>query len=119
VKVRRIIAKKGVDIDIKGTERRVMSVDATDIDPTKFTSEKFTNYVERRGAQALAKQKFVRSFDGEVPPTAPFKLGVDFFIGDVGMFAGENGAKQKVRVTEHIWALDEEGEHKYPTLEAV
>jgi len=69
-----------------------------------------------RAQDALTNHHFVKVVDGEIVPTAQFKYGRDYNLGDIVELQGNSGIVQNARVTEYIRSQDESGEHAYPTV---
>jgi len=110
-----IVAAPGVDVTVQGFDRRVLVVDANDIDPANMTATEYTNMIKQRGLEALAKNQYTKTFDGTLPEDSPFRYETHYSQGDVVVIAdGVN--TRSVRITEYIWACDENGESAYPTF---
>lgn len=106
----------GISTSITGFARRVLGVDASSIDPTKYTSATFNAMIKKAGQTALASHKKTGVITGTIPPDAPYKYGTHYNLGDVVSFVGDYGGTQTVRVTEYIWAIDGQGFRAYPTF---
>lgn len=104
---------------IVGRARRVLFVDASDIEEDTVTPEKYLGLLRRRGLEALSEHKRIRLFDGVLTTNNPYKYGVHYNLGDTVYFIDEYGKRQQVRVTEYIWAWDHEGLRSYPTFEVI
>jgi hypothetical protein len=108
---------EGVPPDIEGFDRRVVVVNATDVTVEEFPDPAdVTTALIRRGAEALAQAKTTQAFDGEISQTSQYKPGRDYNLGDLVMMQNRDGVTNEVRVTEIIYASDQEGERSYPTL---
>lgn len=103
----------GVDPEVEGFERKVMTVNASDI-----TSENpdVTLALIQRGNEELAKTRVYQAFDGEINQNSQFKYGVHYNLGDVVETRNTDGVTNNMRVTEQIFVSDREGERSYPTL---
>jgi hypothetical protein len=103
----------GVDPEVDGFERRVLTVDASDI-----TSENpdVTAALQQRGYEELAKNRTYQGFDGEISQNGKYKYGRDYNLGDVVETRNTDGVTNNMRVTEQIFVDDEQGERSYPTL---
>lgn len=110
------VAAPGTSLNVKGLNRRVMSVDASDLNPAKYTVEDLHKLMKQRGKEALAKAVRQTLFDGKLTNENPYKYGVDYYLGDTVILLGEEGQKQETVVTEYIWAWDQEGLRSYPTF---
>lgn len=75
-----------------------------------------TAALEQEGLIALAQQRLIYSFDGEVPPSIKLVYGVDYNLGDLVEERTEGGFKNQMVITEQIFTSDDSGDHSYPTL---
>ena len=99
-------------------ERRLMIVRADDLTEDNYVDDTTLHtLLEARGRTALAQQKIDHLFDGEAPQNSPYKIGVDYNLGDIVTLQADSGLKSQVRIIEHIWSQDETGEKAYPSLE--
>jgi hypothetical protein len=102
-----------VDPDVEGFERRVLTVVASDI--TSDNPDVAAALIQR-GNEELAKARTIQSLDGEIAQTSQYKYGVHYNLGDVIEIRNTDGNTNNMRVTEHIFVQDAEGERSYPTL---
>lgn len=102
-----------VDPATAGFERHVLMVDASDI-----TSDNpaVSAAMIQRGKEALAQQRSIAAFDGEINPNSNYKYGTHYFLGDLVEMRNVDGVTNNMRVTEQIFVSDSEGERTYPTL---
>lgn len=114
-----IVAAPGTSLTVTGLARRVMHVDASDIDPLNITDAEWAKALKQRGVEALAANKRVNLFDGKLTSVNPFKYGTHYNLGDIVTFQDEDGMKTQVTITEYIWGSDGEGLRSYPTFDAV
>lgn len=98
----------------EGFQRRVIYVDATDIDLP--LGPELTAALNDKGKAELAKRFSLAAFDGEVPQFGSYKYGVDYQLGDLVEMRNDDGVTNQMRVTEQIFVSDSEGERSYPTL---
>lgn len=120
-----VFAEKGSQIVYSGSYdpdsgsygRRVMMVDASDVTLNKGSLLDQT--LQFRGMQALAEQRSVIVFDGEIPSYLPYIYGVDYNLGDFVERRDSRGFASKMLVTEQIFVSDATGERSYPTLTAL
>lgn len=105
--------------NFKGLKRRVLIVDAKDIDPEDYTPAAFKSALIQRGREALAEHRKLTVFDGVASPISPLKYGNQYGLGDIVYYMNDAGKTYPVRVTEHIWSIGSEGEASYPTFELV
>ena len=110
----------GVDPDVEGFDRRVLVVNATDIsiqyEEDGVTPIDQTATIIQRGLDELANYRAVQSLDGEISQSSQYVYGRDFELGDIVEERGSDGTANYMRVTEQIFAQDENGERSYPTL---
>ena len=109
-----VVYAENIDPDISGFERRVLLVDANDVDLE--AGAELTSILHNKGLDALAKANSLYMFDGEVDQYSPFKYGRDYFLGDLVEMRNSDGATNHMRVTEQIFVSDGEGDRSYPTL---
>lgn len=109
-----IVTADGVSVEVEGFERRVLTVDASDIDLPAGTA--LNNALAQRGRDELAKNRPIQAFDGELPINSPYRYEIDYQLGDLLEMRNLDGVTNQMRVTEQIFVSDEQGERKYPTL---
>lgn len=109
-----VVYAPGVDPTVAGFERRVLYVDASDVELAAGTP--LTDLLNQRGQAALGQNKQLAAFDGEISKFGPYRYGVDYFLGDVITLKNSDGVSSKMRVTEQILIHDTQGERSYPTL---
>jgi len=80
-----------------------------------LTDAQYLDQLEGKGVEELAKNVFVKSFDGEVS-TVMYNYGEDFFMGDILQIADDYGHSTSSRVTEMIYSQNVEGIKVYPTF---
>lgn len=105
----------GIDPNISGFERRVIFVDANDVDESDPVG--LSTILQQRGLEALSKSKSIALFDGEIPESSRYTYGVDYQLGDLIEMRDSSDVMNYMRITEQIFASDAEGERSYPTLE--
>lgn len=103
----------GVDPSVEGFERRVLTVNASDI--TSDNPDVPAALLQRGNAE-LAKARTFQAFDGEISQNSQYKYGVHYNLGDLLEVRGNDGNSNKMRATEQIFVSDREGEKSYPTL---
>lgn len=104
----------GADANTSGFQRRVLQVDATDVDLDP--GPELLSILEQRGKDALAKHRALRAFDGEIPQFGSYRYGMDYELGDLVEIFNADGEASQMRVTEQIFVSDSEGDRSYPTL---
>lgn len=103
----------GVDPDVAGFERRVLPVEITSL-PDGVTD--VPAYLIQQGKDALSEARPLSLLDGEIDQHSPYVYGTHYFLGDLVTMQKANGVANSMRVTEQIFAEDEQGERSYPTL---
>jgi len=104
----------GADTTATGFERRVLVVNANDIDTA--AGLELDSQLAQRGLEELWKHRKIYQFDGEISQYNPLKYGVDYNLGDLVEQQDETGFGNLVIVTEQIFVQDSEGFRSYPTL---
>jgi len=102
-------------VTASGFDRRVVIIDASDIDLEAGTP--LQDALEQRGKDELTKYKPLKAMDGELPANSKYKYEVDYRLGDLIEMRNEDGLTNRMRVTEQIFVDDSEGERSYPTLQ--
>ena len=108
-------------------DRRIMYVDAADIDakmlgtnppvfPTTTEKAAIIEKLTNRGTKALKKQKKVIMSNVDVSRLTSHKYRTDYDIGDVVSISGNYGVIEPRRVIEFVEIEDANGEVGYPTL---
>jgi hypothetical protein len=109
-----IVYAPGYDSTMTGSDRRVLLVDASDIDLA--AGPLLSAAMTQRALQELAKNMKIYAFDGAIPPVQPYIYGLDYNLGDYVEERDSDGNLNSMIVTEQIFAADETGERSYPTL---
>lgn len=109
-----IVYAPGYDGTMTGSDRRVLFVDASDIDLPAGAG--LTAAINQRGQDELAAHTKTYAFDGRIPEHQPYIYGVDYALGDIVEERNTDGYVNKVLVTEQIFVSDDQGERAYPTL---
>jgi hypothetical protein len=97
-----------------GFDRRVLHVDASDIEETDPVILDALMY--QRGAEALAGHRPLSAFDGEINQYSKYRYMRDYRLGDLIEMRNSDGATNHMRVTEQIFVSDSQGDRSYPTL---
>lgn len=115
-----------INNDSTGFNRRMMLVDASDIDnsytvaPTGVDRDNIIAAMRVRGNAALASQKSVALIKIEASKNASIhKYRTDYNLGDIITANGHYSETAPMRVTEYVEIEDETGESGYPTLSAI
>jgi hypothetical protein len=103
-----------VDPSVAGFSRQVILVNASDI--TDTDPDVASAKMIQKGNDALAQNRNVRAFDGELNQDSSYKYGLDYNLGDLVEQANVDGVTNQMQVTEQIFVSDEQGERSYPTL---
>jgi hypothetical protein len=130
LKTSALVSGKWVEVMIHGSQvgydRRVMFVDASDLDdslsasPTGGTWTDIETKMTIRGREALAAQKAVSIASVQISPNANrYKYRQDYDVGDLVAVDGNYDTSSIMRVTEHVEIEDERGNNSYPTLSAI
>jgi hypothetical protein len=103
----------GADATATGAGRRVLLVNSSNSDPAGATLDAA---LQNEGLTALANQRLVYAFTGELPQHIPYVYGTDYFLGDLVEERNGTGYGNQLLVTEQIFSSDHTGERSYPTL---
>lgn len=106
-----------------GIARKVLLVKADKLDLKDAsgnavvpTAAQITAHLQQIGTEELAKNRPMRGFDGEINQHNPYKYGVHYELGDIIEQRNMDGMTNNMRVTEQIFASDDQGDRSYPTL---
>lgn len=121
------VSGKWVQVMVEGPEtgyaRRIMQVDANDIDnafqvaPIGGDLTTVIAAMEQRGRDALAAQNDVALTKAEVSREVnQNEYRVDFFVGDIITVQGDYNETSKMRISEYVEIEDQNGSVGYPTL---
>lgn len=105
----------GVSDSIQGEDRRILFVDASQIE-AKSSTEKKIRQAKALGLSALAKQNQRVFFDSAVSPESPYIRGVHYNLGDRVTLVGDYGLSQTMIISEYVRTQDSSGERNLPTL---
>ena len=109
------VYSSGASASTSGFDRRVMEVEATDIDDA-LTGQALTDALTQKGVEALAKQRNIYALDGEITQNSEYQYGLHYDLGDLVEMRSADGSTNKMRVTEQIFVEDNQGFRSYPTL---
>lgn len=111
-----VVYPAGVDpAQAQGLDRRVLMVNATDVNADTLN---IAGALEQAGREALAQNKALSAFDGELNQNSEYKYGTDYNLGDLVELRNEDDIITSRRVNEQIFVHDTQGERSYPTLMA-
>ena len=68
------------------------------------------------GRDELSKNQSLSAFDGEISQNGLYKYGVDYNVGDMVEKQSADNITNTMRITEHIFVSDKDGDRSYPTL---
>lgn len=107
------------NVEYLGIKQREMFVDARDIQ--KQSGESNNSYIERlrqRGRDNLFVNNFTQSIDGKVLNVGPYKLNVDYKLGDI-VTVKDDFFHATVKIVEVIRSWDQNGYEIYPSFETL
>lgn len=84
----------------------------------ELSEAEYISQIEGRGKEELAKNIYLRAFDGEIDPTM-YNYGDEFTMGDILQIADNYGHETDSRVVEMTYSQDESNISIYPTFETV
>lgn len=82
----------------------------------EVTEDVYLSLLQQEGIEALAEKAIQEAMDGEVEANYTYKLGTDYFLGDVVEVINEYGIAMTPRVTEVIESQSETGYTCIPTF---
>lgn len=109
-----IVYGMGADPSTSGFDRRVIFVDAKDVED--LPGPDLTSILQNKGLDALAEHRATSAFDGELSQNSGYKYELDYFLGDLVEMRNDEGSTNFMRVSEQIFVSDKEGDRSYPTL---
>lgn len=113
----RLVYDVGIDPLVTGFERKVLTLTVTLAEDQISTIPASINAaLDKAGKDELAKYRPLYAFDGEVSQRSQYKYGVDYHLGDLVGMQNADGNVSYMRVTEQIFASDDQGDRSYPTL---
>lgn len=101
------------DPSSSGADRRVLLVSSSnggDAGPDLDIA------LQAEGQLALAAQRQVYAFDGQLPATSNYTYSVDYDLGDLVEEINADNMGNRMIVTEQIFSSDNTGESAFPTL---
>ena len=109
-----IVYASGADADTVGFDRRVLHVDASELEGPAGAAH--TAAMVKKGQEELAAHRPLAALDGEINHYSKYKYMRDYRLGDLVEMRNTSGATNDMRVTEQIFVSDEQGDRSYPTL---
>lgn len=113
-----VVYGPGTDESTSSFDRRVMVVQASDI-TADMTPEAALAAMQQLGVQALADNRQIGAFDGEISQYSTYRYGTDYNVGDMVSLENIDGVVNDMQVTEQIFVSDGSGDRSYPTLTLV
>lgn len=84
----------------------------------EITPTEYSEMLTQEGVEKLSETTVTTAFDGEIDNGVNFKLGEDYFLGDIVQVTNEYGVSAKTRVIEIIDSEDESGHKTVVTFSA-
>lgn len=81
-----------------------------------ITREQYTGMLIDEGYGTVCENKVVKNFEGEIETQTTYKVGVDYFLGDLVQVMNEYGITATTRITEIIESDGAEGYKIIPTF---
>lgn len=100
-----------------GMNRRVLYLDGGDIGSQDTAT--FQDALIQKAKNELKSHNTLYLFDGAISPIAPYKYGVDYFLGDRVSLMAMYDVDQTMFVSEYIRTEDAEGDRGYPGLSSI
>lgn len=82
-----------------------------------ITTEQYLALLAGYGQEELAKLALEEARSGTIVPNGMYTYGVDYFLGDIIQIQAEHSASAAGRITEMIFAVDENGLSIVPTID--
>jgi hypothetical protein len=114
----RLYRHRDIGSDLTGLNRRVMYIEADDIEGD-YTPGTASDVISARAQSGLDERKEISLIQAKISLTAKPKFKIDYDVGDLVKVFGEFSAPQTMRVTEHILTADKDGVKGYPALSVV
>ena len=107
-----------------GLSRRETHTDGSGIsqtvDGTPISNADYQTQLQQKGLEDLLEKDILEVFDGSIDVNGTFKMGVDFFLGDIVQLASSYSIEASARITEIIRSQNlEDGIQVYPTFEII
>lgn len=106
-----------------GINRRELYTDARDVSKNvngeTITDEEYESHLTERGKEKLSECVETKTFDGKSETSMSFKLGEDYYIGDIVQIENEYGITSRSRITEVVRSDNNLGFEMYPTFTKV
>lgn len=109
----RIVYGPTADPNTSGADRHVLLVSSSNSGTAGLDLD---IALEAEGQLALAQNRQIYAFDGQLPPTSNYVYGVDYNLGDLVEERNQDNMGNHMIVTEQIFGSSETGETAFPTL---
>lgn len=114
----RLYRSRDEPIALTGINRRVMYVEAEDIEGD-YDPPDPTDVISGRGQVELDQHRKISLLQAKIANSAKPKFKIDYDVGDLVTVFGEFSTQQTMRVTEHILTVDKAGMRGFPSLSIV
>ncbi len=101
----------------EGLKRYEMYVDAKETSSNGGVIPYYSELMESRAKEELAKYDIVTTFEGEIEPNYSYKYNVDYYLGDIVTIKNKYDIEINARITEVIESWDDTGYSIIPTLQ--
>lgn len=96
-----------------GSDRKVLLINSSN---NGEAGPDLTAALQQEAQIALASQRTIYSFDGELPQGSLYVYGRDYKLGDLVQEIDSDNFGNQLRVTEQIFSVEKAGNSSYPTL---
>lgn len=96
----------------EGLERFEVYVDGGEVSSNGeiITEETYKNLLKQYGKEELAKLSFTETFEADINTNGIYKMGVDYFLGDIVQVETERGISARSRLIEIWQSADDNGQ---------
>lgn len=108
----------GTSVYRTGWMRKVLDVNAEDVDPEKITTTVYDNMLRQRGLEALGQANKIDIFDAKLTGVDPYDYRYSYSLGDIVTMMDAENRRHTAVITEYIWSWDSNGLRAYPTFVA-
>lgn len=114
----RLYRNRDLVSDVTGLNRRVIYLDANDLEGN-YTPPAASDVISARGQAILDVSPMISLVQAKISKTAKPKFKYDYDMGDLVTVFGEFGIAQPMRVVEHVLTVDKKGILGFPSLSAI
>ena len=112
------IVSRKVSLNVSGFDRRVLYVEASDVDPANYSStSELRKVLHARGQSALSEHQRIIYVDGDISEDDRYTYFDDYYLGDLVEFTGFMNTTNDAQIVEYTWVSDERGIRSYPTYQ--